>query len=77
MAEGAAHSFLGSKVSWVTIVPENAAAWRTKPAYLLQSNDIWVSQNFHIGGQEWDLANSGSGHDQLIAGIAVEARKLS
>jgi hypothetical protein len=23
MAEGAAHSFLGSKVSWVTIVPEN------------------------------------------------------
>jgi hypothetical protein len=42
----------------------------------LQSNDIWVSQNFHIGCQEWYLANSGSGHDHLVAGIAVEADQL-
>jgi hypothetical protein len=77
MAEGAAHSLLGSKVLWITIVPENTAAWRTKRSYLSQSNDIWVSQNFHIGCQKWDLANSGSGHDQLITGVTVEARQMS
>jgi hypothetical protein len=27
MAEGTAHSLLGSKVLWVTIVPENGCLW--------------------------------------------------